>query len=91
MRCVKNTIIDMISVNQLIDCYSTILGKSLYVQRLYEKLKKCATQGMPFKKCIRLTEHEVDDNKILQFLYDTPQQNDIKVFHFDVTSSVSHF
>ncbi|XP_063350782.1 E3 ubiquitin-protein ligase rnf213-alpha-like [Pelmatolapia mariae] len=64
------------------------VGKSLYVQRLYEKLDKCVEQGSAFKKCIRLTEHEVDDHKILQFLYDTPKQKDIMVFHFDVTSSV---
>ncbi|XP_019201510.1 E3 ubiquitin-protein ligase rnf213-alpha isoform X1 [Oreochromis niloticus] len=64
------------------------VGKSLYVQRLYEKLERSVDQGIAFKKCIRLTEHEVDDHKILQFLYDTPKQKDIKVFHFDVTSSV---
>uniref|UniRef100_A0A3Q4I5J3 RING-type E3 ubiquitin transferase n=1 Tax=Neolamprologus brichardi TaxID=32507 RepID=A0A3Q4I5J3_NEOBR len=64
------------------------VGKSLYVQRLYEKLERSVDEGKAFKKCIRLTEHEVDDHKILQFLYDTPKQKDIKVFHFDVTSSV---
>lgn len=79
----------MIAINQVIDYYSNILGKSLYVQRLYEKLEKSKKQGTAFKKCIRLTEHEVDDDKILQFLYDTPKQKDLKVFHFDVTSSVS--
>ncbi|XP_005730427.1 E3 ubiquitin-protein ligase RNF213-like [Pundamilia nyererei] len=63
-------------------------SKSLYVQRLYEKLERSVDEGKAFKKCIRLTEHEVDDHKILQFLYDTPKQKDIKVFHFDVTSSV---
>ncbi|XP_044056409.1 E3 ubiquitin-protein ligase rnf213-alpha-like isoform X2 [Siniperca chuatsi] len=64
------------------------VGKSLHVQRLYEKLEGSVEQGTAFKKCIRLTEHEVDDNKVLQSLYDTPKQNDLKVFHFDVTSSV---
>uniref|UniRef100_A0AAX7V858 RING-type E3 ubiquitin transferase n=1 Tax=Astatotilapia calliptera TaxID=8154 RepID=A0AAX7V858_ASTCA len=64
------------------------VGKSLYVQRLYEKLERSVDEGKAYKKCIRLTEHEVDDHKILQFLYDTPKQKDIKVFHFDVTSSV---
>lgn len=79
----------MTSVNQLL-FFSSILGKSLYVQRLYEKLERSVDEGKAFKKCIRLTEHEVDDHKILQFLYDTPKQKDIKVFHFDVTSSVSN-
>ncbi|XP_029285155.1 E3 ubiquitin-protein ligase rnf213-alpha-like [Cottoperca gobio] len=64
------------------------VGKSLYVQRLYEKLEGRVQQGTAFKKCIRLTEHDVDDRKIIQSLYDTPTQNDLKVFHFDVTSSV---
>ncbi|XP_059197009.1 E3 ubiquitin-protein ligase rnf213-alpha-like [Centropristis striata] len=64
------------------------VGKSLYVQRLYEKLKGSADQRTAFKKCIRLTEREVDDDKVLQSLYDTPRQKDLKVFHFDVTSSV---
>ncbi|XP_073332592.1 E3 ubiquitin-protein ligase rnf213-alpha-like [Pagrus major] len=64
------------------------VGKSLYVQRLYEKLEGSVEQGTAFKKCIRLTEHEVDDHKILQSLYDTPKQKDLKVFHIDVTSSV---
>ncbi|KAK9519509.1 hypothetical protein VZT92_022235 [Zoarces viviparus] len=64
------------------------VGKSLYVRRLYEKLEGSVEQGTAFKKCIRLTEHEVDDHKILQSLYDTPKQKDLMVFHFDVTSSV---
>lgn len=68
----------------------SILGKSLYVQRLYEKLEKSVEQGTAFKKCIRLTEHEVDDHKILQSLFDTPKQKDLEVFHIDVTSSVSN-
>ncbi|XP_022619645.1 E3 ubiquitin-protein ligase rnf213-alpha-like [Seriola dumerili] len=64
------------------------VGKSLYVQRLYEKLERSVEPETAFKKCIRLTDHEVDDHKVLQSLYDTPKQKDIKVFHFDVTSSV---
>ncbi|XP_037626449.1 E3 ubiquitin-protein ligase rnf213-alpha-like isoform X1 [Sebastes umbrosus] len=63
------------------------VGKSLYVRRLYEKLEGSVEKGTAFKKCIRLTEHEVDDHKILQSLYDTPKQKDL-MFHFDVTSSV---
>ncbi|XP_042369460.1 E3 ubiquitin-protein ligase rnf213-alpha-like [Plectropomus leopardus] len=64
------------------------VGKSLYVQRVYEKLEGSVEQGTAFKKCIRLTEHEVDDYKVLQSLYDTPKQKYFKLFHFDVTSSV---
>ncbi|XP_054875809.1 E3 ubiquitin-protein ligase rnf213-alpha-like [Poeciliopsis prolifica] len=64
------------------------VGKSLYVQRLYEKLERCVGEGTAFKKCIRLTEHTIDDHQVLQSLYDTPTQTDIKVFHLDVTSSV---
>ncbi|XP_069008985.1 E3 ubiquitin-protein ligase rnf213-alpha-like, partial [Embiotoca jacksoni] len=64
------------------------VGKSLYVQRLYEKLEGSVEQGTAFKKCIQLTDHEVNDHKVLQALYDTPKQRDHKVFHFNVTSSV---
>ncbi|XP_008404832.1 E3 ubiquitin-protein ligase rnf213-alpha-like isoform X1 [Poecilia reticulata] len=64
------------------------VGKSLYVQRLYEKLERYVGEGTAFKKCIRLTEHTIDDHQILQSLYDTPTQRDFKVFHLDVTSSV---
>ncbi|XP_028300078.1 E3 ubiquitin-protein ligase rnf213-alpha-like [Gouania willdenowi] len=63
-------------------------GKSLYVQRLYDKLEKTGKQGTAFKKCIRLTEKDIDDHKVLQCLYDTPTEKDLMVFHFDVTSSV---
>lgn len=68
----------------------TILGKSLYVQRLFEKLEGSVEPGTACRKCIRLTDHEVDDHKVLQSLYDTPKQKDIRVFHFDVMSSVSN-
>ncbi|XP_032428579.1 E3 ubiquitin-protein ligase rnf213-alpha-like isoform X2 [Xiphophorus hellerii] len=64
------------------------VGKSLYVQRLYEKLERYVGEGTSFKKCIRLTEHTIDDHQVLQSLYETPAQMDIKVFHLDVTSSV---
>ncbi|KAM9358387.1 E3 ubiquitin-protein ligase rnf213-alpha-like [Symphorus nematophorus] len=64
------------------------VGKSLYVQRLYEKVEGTVEQGTAFKKCIRLTEREVDDHKVLQSLFDTPKQKDLKLFHFDVTSAV---
>ncbi|XP_072245329.1 E3 ubiquitin-protein ligase rnf213-alpha-like [Leuresthes tenuis] len=64
------------------------VGKSLYVQRLYEKLERNVGEGAAFKKCIRLTEQSIDDHKVLQSLFETPKQKDLKVFHFDVTSSV---
>ncbi|MED6241326.1 hypothetical protein ATANTOWER_009228, partial [Ataeniobius toweri] len=64
------------------------VGKSLYVQRMYEKLERCVEQGTAHKKCIRLTEHDINDHQVLQSLYDTPKQKDIKVFHLDVTSVV---
>ncbi|XP_074524614.1 E3 ubiquitin-protein ligase rnf213-alpha-like [Halichoeres trimaculatus] len=64
------------------------VGKSLYVQRLCEKLEESSEEGTALKKCIRVTEREVNEHKILESLYDTPKQNDLKVFHFDITSSV---
>ncbi|CAJ1060881.1 E3 ubiquitin-protein ligase rnf213-alpha-like isoform X2 [Xyrichtys novacula] len=64
------------------------VGKSLYVQRLYEKLEKSVQQGSALKKCIRVTEHEVNEHKVLRSLYDTPEQRDVMVFHFDITSTV---
>lgn len=70
------------------DSFSICLGKSLYVQRMYEKLERYVEPGAAYKKCIRLTEHDIDDHQVLQSLYDTPKQRDIKVFHLDVTSSV---
>ncbi|XP_043986389.1 E3 ubiquitin-protein ligase rnf213-alpha-like [Gambusia affinis] len=72
----------------IVSSHQAGVGKSLYVQRLYEKLERCAGEGTAFKKCIRLTEHTIDDHQVLQSLYDTPAQTDIKVFHLDVTSSV---
>ncbi|XP_035771851.1 E3 ubiquitin-protein ligase rnf213-alpha-like [Neolamprologus brichardi] len=75
--------------NPLFRCWEAkIFCKSLYIQRLFENLERNIEQGTAFKKCIRLTEHEVDDHKIIQSLYDTPKQKDLKVFHFDVTSSM---
>lgn len=74
----------------MISGYSIITGKSLYVQRLYEKLEDSVEQGTAFKNCIRLAEYEVNDSKVLQSLYDSPKQKELKMFHFDVTSSVSN-
>lgn len=70
--------------------YFSLSGKSLYVQRLCEKLEESTEEGTATKKCIRVTEREVNEHKILTSLYDTLKQKDVKVFHFDITSSVSY-
>ncbi|XP_041076276.1 E3 ubiquitin-protein ligase rnf213-alpha-like isoform X2 [Polyodon spathula] len=65
------------------------VGKSLYVQRRYEELKTHNKDSM--LKCIRLIEPKVDENKVLQSilpLLNNSEQNNLTVFHFDVTSSV---
>ncbi|KAK6320904.1 hypothetical protein J4Q44_G00078800 [Coregonus suidteri] len=64
------------------------VGKSLYIQRLYDKLEGTMRKGTTFRKCIRLVEPKVDEHIILQSLFDTPEKKEHKVFHFDVTSSV---
>ncbi|XP_029582376.1 E3 ubiquitin-protein ligase rnf213-alpha isoform X4 [Salmo trutta] len=64
------------------------VGKSLYIQRLYEKLEGTVTMGTTFRKCIRLIEPKVDEHIILQSMFETPESKEHKVFHFDVTSSV---
>ncbi|XP_026181025.1 E3 ubiquitin-protein ligase rnf213-alpha-like isoform X2 [Mastacembelus armatus] len=63
------------------------VGKSLYIKRLYEKLKR-STKKPSMLKCIRLIEPNVDENVILQSLLDTPQRKELMMFHFDITSSV---
>ncbi|XP_069558951.1 E3 ubiquitin-protein ligase rnf213-alpha [Brachyistius frenatus] len=63
------------------------VGKSLYIKRLYEKLKD-STKKSSTMKCIRLIEPKVDENVILQSLLDTPKRKELTMFHFDVTSSV---
>eukprot|EP00063_Salmo_salar_P083286 XP_014058121.1 PREDICTED: E3 ubiquitin-protein ligase RNF213-like isoform X2 [Salmo salar] len=62
------------------------VGKSLYIKRLYEKLKH-STKKLSLLKCIRLIEPRVDENVILQSLLNTPKLKEL-IFHFDVTSSV---
>lgn len=69
-------------------CY-LFVGKSLYIQRLYEKLEGTVTMGTTFRKCIRLIEPKVDEHIILQSMFETPESKEHKVFHFDVTSSVN--
>ncbi|XP_055725706.1 E3 ubiquitin-protein ligase rnf213-alpha-like [Salvelinus fontinalis] len=64
------------------------VGKSLYIQRLYDKLEGTMRIGTTFHKCIRLIEPKVDEHIILRSLFDTPEKKEHKVFHFDVTSSV---
>ncbi|KAL4658167.1 E3 ubiquitin-protein ligase rnf213-alpha-like [Arapaima gigas] len=63
------------------------VGKSLYIQRLYEKLKKEKSKKTT-KKCIRLIEPRVDENFILKSLLSSTTHEGLKIFHFDVTSSV---
>ncbi|KAM4598338.1 E3 ubiquitin-protein ligase rnf213-alpha-like [Polymixia lowei] len=63
------------------------VGKSLYMKRLYEKLMR-STKRPSMLKCIRLIEPKVDENVILQSLFNNPQKKDLTIFHFDVTSSV---
>ncbi|KAJ8362842.1 hypothetical protein SKAU_G00116730, partial [Synaphobranchus kaupii] len=62
--------------------------KSLYVQRLYEKLQESADEEVSLLKCIRLIEPRVDENVILKSLLNTPDGKDLTIFHFDVMSSV---
>ncbi|XP_071329691.1 E3 ubiquitin-protein ligase rnf213-alpha [Trachinotus anak] len=63
------------------------VGKSLYIKRLYEKLKHL-TKKPSVMKCIRLIEPNVDENVVLQSLLDSPKRRELTMFHFDITSSV---
>ncbi|XP_066499023.1 E3 ubiquitin-protein ligase rnf213-alpha [Hoplias malabaricus] len=62
------------------------VGKSLYIHRTYEKLKKITKKPTEFR-CIRLIEPRVDENAVLQSMLESPKKG-LTVFHFDVTSSV---
>ncbi|XP_053095106.1 E3 ubiquitin-protein ligase rnf213-alpha isoform X3 [Pangasianodon hypophthalmus] len=62
------------------------VGKSLYVHRLYERLK-LITKKPSQLKCIRLIEPRVDENAVLQSMLNSPKR-ELTIFHFDVTSSV---
>ncbi|XP_076856258.1 E3 ubiquitin-protein ligase rnf213-alpha-like isoform X2 [Brachyhypopomus gauderio] len=64
------------------------VGKSLYVQRLYEKLEMSERPGSSCLRCIRLIQPTIDENSILQSLLDTSNQNGLVIFHLDVTTSV---
>lgn len=63
-------------------------GKSLYIKRLYQKLKH-STKNTTVMNCIRLIEPTVDENTVLQSLRKIANMEALTVFHFDVTSSVS--
>lgn len=65
----------------------TFSGKSLYIKRLFEKLKH-STKKLTMMRCIRLIEPKVDENVILQSLLNSPTKRELAIFHFDVTSSV---
>lgn len=64
-----------------------ITGKSLYIKRLYERLKRSAESSV--LKCIRLINPVIDEDAVLQSLLTTPTWKEPVLFHFDVTSSVS--
>ncbi|XP_064171477.1 E3 ubiquitin-protein ligase rnf213-alpha-like isoform X2 [Anguilla rostrata] len=63
------------------------VGKSLYIQRLYEELRE-TTKTPSLLKCIRLIEPSVDENVVLQSLISSLQKKELTIFHFDITSSV---
>ncbi|CAL8303834.1 unnamed protein product [Merluccius merluccius] len=63
------------------------VGKSLYIKRLHENLKRSSKKPSVLK-CIRLIEPKVDENAILQSLLETTKKSDLTIFHLDVTSSV---
>nr|XP_015798016.2 E3 ubiquitin-protein ligase rnf213-alpha [Nothobranchius furzeri] len=63
------------------------VGKSLYIKRLYEKLKH-STKKPTMMKCIRLIEPKIDEMIVFESLFHTPKKKELAVFHFDVTSSV---
>ncbi|XP_058262166.1 E3 ubiquitin-protein ligase rnf213-alpha-like isoform X3 [Hemibagrus wyckioides] len=64
------------------------VGKSLYVQRLYERLEAYERPGTSNLKCIRLTEPVVNESVILHSLLNTQNQNGLVIFHIDVTTAV---
>ncbi|XP_043106269.1 E3 ubiquitin-protein ligase rnf213-alpha-like isoform X2 [Puntigrus tetrazona] len=63
------------------------VGKSLYIKRMYEKLKQITKKPSQLK-CIRLTEPRVDENVILWSLLNSPKKKELSVYHFDVTTMV---
>ncbi|XP_057717215.1 E3 ubiquitin-protein ligase rnf213-alpha-like isoform X2 [Corythoichthys intestinalis] len=63
------------------------VGKSLYIQRLYETLKHSNGERATMN-CIRLIEPSVNETAILQSLMSSAKKDKLSVFHFDITSSV---
>ncbi|XP_067860096.1 E3 ubiquitin-protein ligase rnf213-alpha isoform X2 [Heptranchias perlo] len=66
------------------------VGKSLYVKRLHETLKK-QTGKDNLLKTVRLIEPRVDENKVLRTVLSfikSSNENEPMIFHFDITSSV---
>ncbi|KAL1277475.1 hypothetical protein QQF64_024148 [Cirrhinus molitorella] len=63
------------------------VGKSLYIKRMYEKLKRISKKPSQLM-CIRLIEPRVDENVILQSLLNSPKKTELSVYHFDVTTMV---
>lgn len=66
---------------------SATIGKSLYIKRLYEKLKHSDKSSV--MKCIRLINPNIDEDVVLQSLLTTPTRTTPVLFHFDISSSVS--
>ncbi|KAM5149392.1 E3 ubiquitin-protein ligase RNF213 [Callospermophilus lateralis] len=67
------------------------VGKSLYVRRLHEKLKRKLNSKKVPLKIIRLTEAQVDESCVLGSLLpflDAQYQKTPMLFHLDVTASV---
>uniref|UniRef100_A0AAV2KJR2 Ring finger protein 213 n=1 Tax=Knipowitschia caucasica TaxID=637954 RepID=A0AAV2KJR2_KNICA len=65
------------------------VGKSLYIKRLYQKLKH-STKKTTAMKCIRLIEPTVDEDAVFQSLLNNTETKALTVFHLDVTASVQH-
>ncbi|XP_068134511.1 LOW QUALITY PROTEIN: E3 ubiquitin-protein ligase RNF213-like [Hyperolius riggenbachi] len=68
------------------------VGKSLYVKRLYQKLKSKFPSKDPVLKIIRLIKPEVDESKVLETLLpflDGKTKTRPVIFHIDITSSVT--
>ncbi|RXN38155.1 E3 ubiquitin-protein ligase RNF213-alpha-like protein [Labeo rohita] len=64
------------------------VGKSLYIKRMHEKLKRITDDKPTQLKCIRLTEPRVDENSILKSLLSNFKKQEISVYHFDITTMV---
>ncbi|VTJ87284.1 Hypothetical predicted protein, partial [Marmota monax] len=69
------------------------VGKSLYVKRLHEKLKKKLNSEKVPLKIVRLTDTRVDEGRVLGSLlsfWDSQYGKKPMIFHFDVTASNPH-